>query len=109
MRNAAFIGVIGLAGLLLLAAGGCETDSVPTQITITPSDVLIHDNESVEFRASGGFDYQWETERGKESYGILSTRTGPTTVYKSLYSDSNVVVQVLRVTATIQGDRKSVV
>ena len=82
---------------------GCETDPVPTKITITPADVLMHDNESVEFTASGGFDYQWSLEKDKYEYGVLSSRTGSKVTYTSLYSGTTVVYQTLYVTATIPG------
>ena len=94
---------LALSLLAALLFSGCETDPVTNQLTITPADVMMHDNESVEFTASGGSYYQWSLESAKYPYGILSSRTGPKVTYTSLYSGTTVVYQTLSVRATIQG------
>jgi len=103
MRKIFVIAYMFISVILMLSLCSCETDPVPTRVTITPADVLIHDNESVEFTASGGMDYEWSLEKDKYSYGVLSSRTGAKVTYTSLYSGTTVVYQTLYVTATIPG------
>jgi len=100
MRNSLAIILLAIAAFIV---AGCETSPVPTTLTITPADVMMHDNETVEFTANGGFDCQWSLSNNKYEYGILSSRTGQKVTYTSLYSGTTVVYQTLSVTATIPG------
>lgn len=98
-----------IPGLILIAAvyiavTGCETEPVgQSDLSISPNSVGIRKDQSVEFTASGGYEYTWDLD--EESWGILSTRTGNKTTYISRYDPgtNNVAVQVLTVTSTIEG------
>lgn len=103
MRNYVPIALIAVMGAALLYVAGCETDPVATQLTITPSDVMIHDNESVTFTASGDYQYQWDLADSTAIFGLLSARTGKSVTFTSLYSGSNTMIQTLTCIATIPG------
>lgn len=101
--------IITILGLLLIvtvsiAIMGCEIESANVNnVSITPSSIGIRKNETVEFTASGGYEYTWSLE--EESWGLLSAKTGSKTTYTSRYDPgtNNVAVQVLTVTSTITG------
>jgi hypothetical protein len=105
--------IITLCGLVLLAVAavlgpiGCETQSASTQISVDPSTATIHQGESIEFTASGGFNYTWSLSN--HTLGTLSNTTGPSTTYTSLYdsSASNTAVQVLTCTSDVEGTSSS--
>jgi len=99
-----------IACLILLAAAGiiltgCETESASeNNVSISPSAVSIKLNQSVEFTASGGYDYTWSLS--KESWGVLAARAGDKTTYTSRYNpgtNSTASVQILTVSSTIGG------
>lgn len=101
--------VIILAFLLIVAVTiaitGCEIESASANnVSITPSSVGIREDESVEFTASGGYEYTWSLD--EESWGVLSDKTGSKTTYTSRYdpgTNTTAKVQVLTVTSTITG------
>jgi len=91
-----------LGGFLLLA--GCETEPASSSIRVTPSAVALRIGESVEFVASGGYDYRWSLGSDEnQSLGILSTLRGDRTTYISLATppNSNAVTRVLTVTSSL--------
>jgi len=100
-----------VCGFLLVSfvlISGCEVDSATETITITPSSVTVWKGDTVQFTASGGYEYQWEltTSDGASSiYGTLSSTRGQSVTYTCLYSPgaSNVVNEVLTVTSVIPG------
>jgi len=96
-----------------LALTGCETESASkNSVSISPSSATLENGQSVQFTATGGYEYSWSLETG--TYGTLATRTGTTTVYTSAYEPdtstnststtvTSVVEEVLTVTSTISG------
>ncbi len=89
---------------------GCETESVSdNKVRISPESAAIGVNESVTLNASGGFDYSWSLSNS--SLGVLSTRSGPTTVYTSRSANTSTnqaTVQVVTVVSSVQsGGRQS--
>ncbi len=98
---ALFIGTLGACFAFLL--NGCETTSAAKSPEITPSSATIKIGQAVEFRASGGFDYEWSLQN--ETLGRLDTRRGSKVVYRSMYDPgtSNSAIQVLTVSSTIEG------
>lgn len=100
----AALAVLSLCLALFAIPTGCETESVDKRVRVVPDSVTIRRGQSIEFTATGGFDYDWDLSN--ESRGTLSARTGARTVYTSLFSpDSNDtdVVQVLSVVSSIEG------
>lgn len=94
-----------LAGLIL--SGGCETEALTGRINVTPSEVTISYGQSVTFTASGGYEYRWSLQN--EDWGVLSSRTGSSVTYTSLYrpATNDVETQVLTVTGTFAGSAGS--
>jgi hypothetical protein len=90
--------LVGATVLLMLS--GCEVESVTqAEVTISPGNADITKGDSVEFRASGWNEYVWTLDN--ESIGILSRRTGDTTIYTSIYDPgTSTVMQVVTVSAT---------
>lgn len=82
---------------------GCETESATQELKVTPESARLKRGQSVELHVSGGYHYRWTLEQ--ESWGVLSVRTGDTTVYTSLYTPetNEVAVQVITVSSTIPG------
>lgn len=82
---------------------GCETTSAAVAPEITPSSTVIKYGEAVEFRASGGFEYEWSIQNS--ALGRLDTRRGEKVVYRSMFepAGSNSALQVLTVSSTIVG------
>ena len=82
---------------------GCDLDSpdsaTQADIVITPNHVNIGLHQSVEFVASGWYDYTWDL--ANNTWGTLSHRTGKSTVYTSVASTGG--VQVLTCSAIITG------
>ena len=104
--------LVVIFGLVLIVAvctgsGGCETKSASeSDLSIAPPSARVRIGQSVEFTASGGYDYKWslDEDKGGGVYGMLSTRTDNKTIYTSLREPgSNVVVRVLTVKSTIPG------
>jgi hypothetical protein len=95
------------AGLIALALGlgwvGCETQSATSKVTIDPSSATVSAGQSITFTASGGYNYTWSLS--DHTLGTLSTTTGDSTTYTSLYDPgpSNSAVQVLTVASSIAG------
>ena len=107
---------ITIPGLILIAAvyivvTGCETEPVgQSDLSVSPNSVGIRKDQSVEFTASGGYEYSWNLKAGKENWGVLSTRTGNKTTYTSRYdpgTNTLDVYQVLTVTSIIGGSTNS--
>ena len=91
---------------------GCEVDSATETILITPSAVNVSKGQSVQFTASGGYEYTWSLgSSGTAStvMGTLSSTRGPTVTYTSLYTPttSNAVTETLTVSSIISGDATS--
>lgn len=92
-------------GLVIFLAAGCDTAPASESPEITPSSVIIKIGQSVQFTASGGYDYSWSLSN--DGMGILSIRSGGSTIYTSTYdppagsTSSN--AQVLTVTSRIAG------
>jgi len=86
---------------------GCDSDSSSSRITVTPASATISEGQSIEFVASGGYEYTWsltEYSSGAEPYGRLSSKTGSRVTYTSLRNGSGAAeVRVLTVTSTIEG------
>jgi hypothetical protein len=83
---------------------GCETESSSSSsVSISPSSATLYAGESREFTASGGDNYEWSLS--SSDYGLLSTKSGGSTVYTSMYEpDTGPAVAVtLKVVATIDG------
>jgi hypothetical protein len=98
--------LIAVAGIALASIvcflTGCESESADTQVTVTPGGATIAGGQSIEFTASGGYDYTWSLS--DPSLGTLNTRTGPTVVYTaSSSSSSSGTVQTLTVISSIAG------
>ena len=82
---------------------GCESEPSNSNVTISPDSALISKGDSVEFTASGGYDYTWSMDTSAP-YGVLSTRTGNKTVYTAIDEpDSGSEVRTLKVRSTIEG------
>lgn len=95
------------AVILLLAANGCETTSAADNPAITPSSAYIKIGNAVEFRASGGWEYEWSLR--DDTMGRLDTRRGSKVVYRSMYDPgtSNAAIQILTVKSTVSGSSQS--
>ncbi len=85
----------------VLACGllGCETESAAQRVRISPSSARISKGESITFKASGGYLYEWALDPTKNDWGVLSASEGDTTTYTSLYDPgtNNTATQVLTV------------
>lgn len=93
-----------LATVLSFGLAGCETQSVTTNVTVEPSAATLRAGESITFTASGGYSYTWSLETS--FYGTLSTTSGDTTTYTSIYSppsstDTNGVTTITPVTQVL--------
>lgn len=93
-----------LAVVLSVGLTGCETQSATTNVTVEPSAATIRAGESITFTASGGYSYMWSLETSV--YGTLSTTSGDTTTYTSIYSppsstDTNGVTTITPVTQVL--------
>ena len=92
MNEKAFNHLLRVATVLVCAAVffGCETDSARQKVTVTPSAVAINKGESVTLTAAGGYAYTWELKY--ESWGFLTTKEGPVTIYTSRVNANEVSV-----------------
>lgn len=85
---------------------GCDDDSASSRITVTPASATIEKGQSIEFEASGGYQYTWsldEDTAGAEPYARLSSRKGSRITYTSLRDGAGAdEVRVLTVTSTIE-------
>jgi len=69
-----------LAFIGLIISTGCETETASeNDVRISPSSIGLRPNQTAEFTASGGYEYTWSLSN--DSIGVLTTRTGPRTVY----------------------------
>jgi len=87
---------------------GCEVGSATETIFISPSVVTVTKGQSVEFTASGGYEYTWElTGSGTSSnvLGTISSTRGPSTTYTCVSSDAG--TETLTVSSMISGDATS--
>ena len=97
-----------LIGLVTTLFSACDTEPAQSKPSIFPSSTRIRFGESIEFTASGGYEYEWSLEN--DSYGALNTRRGPKVVYKSFYNPSSatgLVTQILHVRSFITGSSQS--
>jgi hypothetical protein len=83
MRISRLLLACALALLPSLVYVACEISSATQEVVVSPSSAALKKGESIQFTASGGFEYRWHLEN--EKWGMLSTRRGSTTVYTSLY------------------------
>ncbi len=92
-----------VTAFLLLAFSGCETTPASSEITITPSTATLRPGETATFVASGGYDYRWSLSQ--PTYGTLSSLTGSSVTYTSIYSPStnSAVSQVLTLVSYVAG------
>ncbi len=92
-----------ISSCLLILLNGCETTSAASVPQITPSSTVIKNGNTVEFRASGGFEYEWSLQ--DDTLGRLDTRRGERVLYRSMHepTGSNSAMQVLTVLSTITG------
>ena len=91
--------VLAVAGILFC---GCETEPAGSPVQISPSSGTIRYGQSIQFAATGGYDYQWTLS--SYSLGYLSVNTGPSTIYTSIYQGGATgQVQVITVISTIVG------
>ncbi len=89
-------------GCLVLT--GCETRSADAPVHISPGSAELRVGQSVTLTAQQGYDCTWSLE--DETWGTLSTRRGPSTVYTSRYEptvEEGHAVQTVTLTSTIEG------
>ena len=101
-KTTMLVGILSALIVLGLQTSCETTDGSDLQVRISPPGAKISNGESIEFTASGGFDYQWSIE--SSSLGFLSTRTGSRTVYTAnnvTPTGSVSVIQFLRLTSSI--------
>ncbi|MFC1452901.1 hypothetical protein ACFLSJ_06105 [Verrucomicrobiota bacterium] len=92
---------VAAAAVLAFALCGCETESTAEGPRVSPGSVTIARGQSVQFSASGGFNYMWRLANW--DWGTLSSLQGDTTVYTSIYEPSGShQVQTLTLTSTIE-------
>lgn len=94
--------------LLIALFTACDTQPASQKPSIFPSSTRIRFGETIEFTASGGYEYEWSLEN--DSYGALNTRRGDKVVYKSFYNPSSttgLVTQILHVRSYITGSSQS--
>ena len=108
MRSAFRILAVLLAtaagSLMSVLLGGCEISgakSSTSPVSINPETVSVSAGQSVEFEASGGYDYTWSLADAAGGSGILNTTEGARVVYTCRSANSG--SQKLNVTSTIQG------
>ncbi len=90
--------VLDLAVLLALAfLCACESDSASQTIEVYPDSATLYYGESVSLTAYNGYTYTWSLENS--AWGTLSSRSGSTVTYKSLYEPTAVAVQIITVTS----------
>jgi len=84
MKKTVIIPVLLVIVVALLCAA-CEItfSSATEEIFITPSAVTILKNNSMAFKAIGGYSYRWSIK--EPTWGSLSSARGPKTVYTSRY------------------------
>jgi hypothetical protein len=96
--------VLGIA--IVVTCSSCDdlgTKSSEERITISPDAVTLEIGQQQEFIASDGYEYAWSLE--DETIGTLSTRSGESTIYTSLYTPdgTGTTSQVLMLVSTIEG------
>lgn len=104
MKRAGYILFLSsISACLLILVNGCETTPATDKPQITPSAAVVKIGNSVEFTASGGYEYTWSLE--DPTLGRLDTLRGSRVVYRSMYDPgaSNSALQILTVSSTISG------
>ncbi len=89
-----------LAGLMMWA--GCEADSSKESVVISPQSVVVRRGQTVQFQASGGYDYKWSLSPDDGS-GALNTFMGDTVIYTCLATNIGSWPKKVMVTSTIEG------
>ena len=99
----AVLAAVGLAACLAALTGCDNADSATKTVSVEPTTATIKPGNSVTFTASGGYEYHWSLQAGKEAWGLLSTLTGPTVTYTSVYDpgSNSTALQVLTVVSTL--------
>lgn len=91
--------VFDLAAIAIIALFcGCEVDSASQKIYIEPDAATLYYGESVTLTAKNGYIYTWSLSQ--DTWGTLSSRSGSTVTYKSLYDPTSVQVQIITVSST---------
>lgn len=113
MSKLSVIALLSFLALAVVFMNGCEVDSASETIYITPDVVTVKKGQSVQFTASGGYEYTWKLEGSSSNsatvLGILSSTRGSTVTYTSLYTptSSNVTEkETLTVSSMISGDSR---
>ncbi len=86
----------------LLMGSGCDTDSASSEISVSPSSVVLNKGQSAEFTAADGYDYTWTLDPADGS-GRLSGSTGPKVTYTCLATNIGGSPKKVVVTSTIKG------
>lgn len=90
------------AGIGAMVWSGCEADSASQAVTITPQSVVVKKGQSVQFQASGGYDYKWSLSPNDGS-GILNTKVGSTVIYTCIATNIGTYPKQIKVVSTIEG------
>lgn len=101
-RRTSWVSVGAMLAIGLLGLAGCDTDSADAPVSVNPSVVTLTLGQSVEFTASGGYDYTWSLDPDDGS-GRLSAVTGPSVVYTCLATNVGTAPKKVVVTSTIEG------
>ncbi len=90
---------LACAGVLIWA--GCEADSSSESVVISPQSIVVKRGQTVEFKASGGYDYRWSLNPDDGS-GALNTFYGDTVIYTCLATNGTSPKKII-VKSTIEG------
>jgi hypothetical protein len=97
-----------LGGTMITGAllwSGCDltdADSTEKKITVTPDSVVLTPGKTAQFKASGGYDYEWNLLPNDGS-GRLNTYHGDTVVYTCMATNIGEMPKKVVVTSTIEG------
>jgi hypothetical protein len=94
--------VVAIVAAALFTWTGCDTDSANESVTVSPSSAILSRGQSVEFTASGGYDYTWSLSPDDGS-GNLNTLKGSTVIYTCLATNVGTTPKKVIVTSTIEG------
>lgn len=102
MKDAKSVFIAAVLDLVLLAAlafiCACEVSSATQKIEIRPDGATLRYGESVTFTAYNGYIYTWTLQN--DTWGLLSSRSGMTVTYKSIYDPTAPAIQVITVSST---------
>ncbi len=90
------------AAALCLLGAGCELDNTEqVRLDITPREATLRKGESVELQAFGWHSYHWSLDHTNTGLGYLSAKTGDTTTYTSITTNS--AIQIITVSVSPGG------